>query len=158
MDIIATDTFGRSVKLTRQKISQVLLRCVSELKSAHVYIHEPKMVIIYRIKDKQLWLIVVEELNDTENSPLKPIYRVTFRDEEIEAAIDLFFALIKSQRKDYEHSMYKKLGKFVIFKHKNGDIHEIFRRSVGYGPVRGRRKTATQKGKEGSQSCKKIRR
>lgn len=81
------------------------------------------MVIIYRIKDKQSWLIVVEELSDTDDDPIKPIYRVIFQDEEIEAAIDLFFGLLKSQRKDYERHMYKKIGKFLLLKDTNGDIY-----------------------------------
>ena len=152
MDIVASDTFGRPVKLTYQKIHQILFNTSEG--SAHVFAHYPKMVVIHRMKDKE-WSILVEELyNADEYSPLITVYSVSFEDERIEAAINLFLALIKSQRKDFEHNIYKKLGKFVLLnKNTNGDINDGLQKSVGKGTVRGRRRPATGKGKKNPKSC-----
>ena len=109
MDVLATDTYGRPVKLVRQKIHQALINPCEGM--AHVFAHAPKLVVIHRIKDDNVWSVSVEELydNKVEGSKLESIYFVKFRDEELNAAIELFLALIKSQRKDFLRAIYRKL-------------------------------------------------
>ena len=114
MDPLATDTCGRQVKLTREKIRRVLNHPCEG--SAHVYAHEA-LVVIHRIKDdKNAWSVTVEELydNETEGVPLVSIYNVLYKDTEIDAAIELFLSLIKTPRKDFLQQIHKKLGKWVI--------------------------------------------
>ena len=114
MDVLATDTFGRPVKLIHKKIYKILTSPCEGM--AHVYAHDPKMVVIHRIKDNGLWSVSVDELYDTEveGSKLESVYFVRFKDDEIDTAIELFLALIKFQRKDFLQSMRKKFGKSII--------------------------------------------
>ena len=114
MDIIASDTFGRHVKLNHQSVKRVLSQPCNGM--AHVFAHDPVLVIIHRTKDNGSWSISVEELYDdvTKTDKIIPIYHVEFEDAAIDAAIKLFMSLIKSQRKSFEKYMYSKLGKSVI--------------------------------------------
>jgi hypothetical protein len=114
MDIITSDTFGNPVKLIPQKIHSVLHQPCEG--SAHVYAHYPKMVVISRLKEKNIWSIIVEELWDDNPDKMKltSVYCVHFKDEEIDAAIELFLSLIKSPRKDFVQYMHKKLGRWII--------------------------------------------
>lgn len=114
MDIITSDTFGNPVKLIPQKINNVLHQpCEGH---AHVYAHHPKMVVISRLKENNTWSIIVEELWDDnpDKMKLKSVYCVYFKDEEIDAAIELFLSLIKSPRKDFIQYAHKKLGRWII--------------------------------------------
>jgi hypothetical protein len=136
MDIITSDTFGRQIKkLTHQEVVKILSHPHENM--SHLFVHDPKMVIISRTKNNGVWTILVEELfdDDIDNSPLLPIYSVRFKDEEIDAAINLFFSLIKSQRKDFEQYIYKKLGKYIFLspnKISNNQtyLYETFRKSI----------------------------
>jgi hypothetical protein len=123
MKFLVSDTFGSSVELNRNKIHKVLANPYEGF--AHVYAHDPKMVIINRIKWKGIWSLTVEELYDdgVENTPLISVYCVTFKDEDIDAAIELFLALIKTQRKDFERYMRKRLGKNIILADISRKIH-----------------------------------
>lgn len=114
MNVILSDIYGQSVKLNYQNIYDTLNQPYEGV--AYVFAHDPKMVVIGRIKENGIWSITVEELydNDIEDTPLQSIYAITFKDDETDAAIKLFISLIKSQRKDFVRHMRKKLGKYVI--------------------------------------------
>ena len=125
---------------------------------AHVFAHDPKMVIISRWKDAGAWSIHVEELDDNKNEdkPLIAIYHVDYKDEEIDTAVDLFFSLIRSQRKDFEHYAYKELGKWIILsdiqvvqRENQNYLYETFRDSVKRSLKRRRRKAAASKAEAG---------
>jgi hypothetical protein len=140
MSLEVSNTFGRSVKLVRDKIRQSLHDTCEGI--AHVFAHYPAMVCIGRVKEKGKWTIGIEELSDddVEGNPLIPIYYVEFADEDIEEAITLFLELVKSPRKDFEKYMYKKLGKSIILSPSPRIIppgvdaqtylYEVFRESV----------------------------
>jgi hypothetical protein len=128
MDITTSDIFGHSVKLTKEHVLKTLNQPHEGI--AHVFVHSPKLVVIYRIKNNGSWSITVEELYERdEDTPLSSVYFVEFKDEEIDIAIRLFFNIIKSQRKDFIKYMYKKLGKSVILSnpkaipHSNAQIY-----------------------------------
>ena len=94
MEIITSDIFGRSVKLTHQGILQALTHPCDDM--AHVFAHDPKMVIISRSKTKGAWSVLVEELYDDceDDSKLKSIYSVTFKDEEIDKRLERVMSTI----------------------------------------------------------------
>ncbi|MFA5767615.1 MAG: hypothetical protein WC919_06860 [Candidatus Paceibacterota bacterium] len=155
MEIIASDTFGRSVNLTYQKIHQVLTNPCEGV--AHVFAHDPKLICISRVKWHKEWEIAVEESwdNDPESSkmPIPTIYYVTFKDEDIDAAIKLFLNLVKSPRKEYEESMRQKIGKYIIFSNPGNDDIQIYtdetlRRSTKRGSSGRRQESVARKGKK----------
>jgi glutathione peroxidase-family protein len=120
---------------------------------AHVFVHDPLMVIINRSKNNGIWSVSVEELydDDVEGSKIIPVYRVVFKDEEINTAIELFLSLIKSQRKDFEKYMYKKLGKIIILRRPKvpedcdtqNYLYETLRNDIRHRSSRRRRGSAT---------------
>jgi hypothetical protein len=163
MNITTSDFFGQPVILTHQKIYQSLTHPQDGF--AHVFAHDPKMVIINRIKHRGVWAITIDELYDDEidDTPLKSIYHLTYADSEIDVAIEMFLSLIKSQRKDFESNIYKKLGKFVILSNiprklpaKKSDIqkylYEAFRENVKRSIDRRRSRSSARKGKKGRQN------
>ena len=114
MDILASNTFGQTTKLTREHVRATLSNTYEGM--AHVYAHYPAMVVITRNKEAKDWVITVEELSDAgeENTPLPSVYKAQFTDEALDAAITLFLALTKSRRKDFEQELYKKLGRWIF--------------------------------------------
>jgi len=127
MEIIASDSFGHPVKLTYQKVHQVLSNPYEGV--AHIFVHDPKLICISRIKMKKEWEIAVEESWDDPRSDkvgLTTVYYVEFNDDDIDAAIKLFFALLKNPRKDYEESMRRKIGKYIIFHNPRSSSTQIY--------------------------------
>jgi len=155
MEIIASDTFGRSVKLAYQKIHQVLTNPCEGV--AHVFAHDPKLICISRVKWHKEWEIAVEESwdsnPDSDKMPLQTIYYVTFKDEDIDAAIKLFLNLLKSPRKEYEAEMRQKIGKYIIFPNPNSSNPQIYtdetlRHDTKRGSRRRRQESTAGKGKK----------
>jgi hypothetical protein len=155
MEIIASDTFGRPVKLTYQKIYQVLINPCEGV--AHVFAHDPKLICISRMKEGKEWEIAVEESWDSDPESedkmlrLPTIYYVTFKDEDIDAAIKLFLNLIKFPRKEYEAAMRRKIGKYIIFPSSSDTqiyMDETLRRNTKRGSGRRRQGSVATKGKK----------
>jgi hypothetical protein len=151
----ATDTYGRQVKITYQSVYQVLTNPCGG--SAHVFVHSPKLVVIHRIKLNNSWITAVEEsCSDDDVWPLKSVYYNEFTDEKLDDAISLFFALLKSQRKEFIKYMHKKLGKCIIFNPvkipPNSDtqsyMYETLRKNVRCSLERRRSGSLTRKRKE----------
>jgi hypothetical protein len=161
METIASDTFGKPVKLTHQKVFDTLTNPYEGM--AHVFVHDPKLISISRIKNGKEWEIAVEESWDddpeSDRMPLTAVYYVTFKDENLDAAIKLFFDLIKSPRKDYEESMRRKIGKYIIFPNPKSSIqiclYEILRSGSKRSASRGRQFVA-RKGKKINRHCKET--
>jgi hypothetical protein len=109
------------------------------------------------MKKGKEWEIAVEESWDDDpesgKMPLPTIYYVTFKDEDVDAAIKLFLDLLKSPRKEYEESMRQKIGKYIIFSNPgSGDIQiytdETLRRSAKRNSGGRRQESVAGKGKK----------
>ena len=116
-----TNTFGKTVKFTKEKIESALVGRNAGVPEhwgeAHIWAEDPLMVCISKLRDTKRGPFRYEITESDENSwgDLVEIVHIEFTKEELDGAIKIFMDLCEKPKKTFQNQLIKKMGGHAIF-------------------------------------------